>query len=486
MRLPTFYFIIIFLTVFSSNGMAQTKKSLDDRRLSDEYVMQQLNDSTPKIPESAQSSPQLESNQSVSLNEEELHQHPDLIIRATLAALLQNNSENIAILLPYYQKLPVHLHEPAIETWGKAIIARSRGQYNQAIRLYREVLAQHNDWFAARLQTASTLLNNKEWEAAEEQFRKLQSEENIPTELIQEIESVLSHIRQQSHWQFQGGITLINDKNINNVPKNPDLGDGLKTDKLESGQGFALNLGTNKKWFWKKGWFHELRLDASHKYYWNNKRFNEASLRTSIGIGYQNAKTSVALLPFFEQMWYAGGKKGQNSLHQFSKSKGLGLEFSHLFTPQWQGNIYAETMKNNYQTRPHLNGSQHFVSLTALYRYNARQTWFGGIDYSRNQTRDKEDSFFRQGIRIGWIQEWKGLSTRISTSYGWKKYRSIGFFNKIQSNHELGLQTSLWHRAIHWQGLTPRLTWSYTKTNSNIPLYQYHKHRIFIEVNKQF
>ncbi|TJY49520.1 surface lipoprotein assembly modifier [Histophilus somni] len=67
-----------------------------------------------------------------------------------------------------------------------------------------------------------------------------------------------------------------------------------------------------------------------------------------------------------------------------------------------------------------------------------------------------------------------------------KNYRSAGFFNKTQRNRELGVQVSVWHRAVHWQGLTPRLTWSYTKTDSNIPLFRYNKQRLFLEINKQF
>ncbi|MDO4433038.1 MAG: porin family protein [Alysiella sp.] len=475
------------LLLMSFPVTANNEKSPDDHRLADEQVHQQIQSTLPKQPEKKVIPPETTSEQSIALSETELQQHPDLIVRAIMAALLQGNGENTAILLPHYQRLPENLREPALDTWAQALVARWQGNHGQAVRLYRQVLAEKPDWSVLRLQTAAALLSNKEWEAAEDQFRKVQSENQLPPQLANEIEQVVAHIKQLSHWQFSGSTTFINDKNINNAPQNPDLGGGWRGEEAQSGQGFAINFSATKKWFWQNALFHELRLDSSSKYYWNNKRFNEANIRTSLGIGYQNAKNSLTLLPFFEQMWYAGGSKNDSTLQRFSQGRGIALEASHTFNPKWQGNLYAETIQNRYRTRKHLNGNAHFVSLTASYQHNPKQAWFAGIDFNRSNAHDADDSFIRKGIRTGWLQEWsKGLATRISVSYGRKTYRAAGFFNRVQANHEWGAQASIWHRALHWQGLTPRLTWSYNKNRSNIKLYNYDKHRVFLEISKQF
>lgn len=55
-----------------------------------------------------------------------------------------------------------------------------------------------------------------------------------------------------------------------------------------------------------------------------------------------------------------------------------------------------------------------------MYQHNPSQAWFGGIDWHRNNARDGDDSFDRIGVRAGWLQDWKGLSTRLITSYGKK------------------------------------------------------------------
>ncbi|WP_249961904.1 surface lipoprotein assembly modifier [Histophilus somni] len=477
------------LLLFPVSVLAYSPKSpnehLDDHRIADERVRENIQYALATQPKQTVV-PNIQPQQTVALSESQLQQHPDLLERALIAALLQGNGENASLLLPHYQKLPENLQDPTFHLWARALIARWRHQYTQSVRLYRQALAQQPDWSVLRLQTAAALLSNKEFDAAEAQFRKVQSENQLPAGLAQEIESVLLYIKRQSRWQFSGNTTYINDKNINNAPKNPDLGGGWRGDQAESGQGLAVNLGINKKWFWKNGLFNEWRLDSNSKFYWNNKRFNEANVRASMGIGYQNARNSITVLPFFEQAWYAGGKKGNETLRRFSNSRGIALEATHTFSPKWQGSLTAETAQNRYRTRKHLNGNTHFVSLSAVYQHNPSQAWFGGIDWHRNNARDGDDSFDRIGVRAGWLQDWKGLSTRLITSYGKKNYRSAGFFNKTQRNRELGVQVSVWHRALHWQGLTPRLTWSYTKTDSNIPLFRYNKQRLFLEINKQF
>ncbi|XXQ67870.1 surface lipoprotein assembly modifier [Neisseriaceae bacterium B1] len=475
------------LLLISFPALASNEKSLDDRRITDEQLHQQIENIQPKQPETNATQPETSSEQSISLSETELQQHPDLIVRAMMAALLQGNGENTAMLLPHYQRLPENLREPALDTWAQALVARWQGNHGQAVRLYRKVLAEKPDWSVLRLQTATALLSNKEWEAAEDQFRKVQSENQLPLQLANEIEQVVAHIKQLSRWQFSGSTTFINDKNINNAPQNPDLGNGWRAEEAQSGQGLAINLSATKKWFWQNALFHELRLDGNSKYYWNNKRFNETNIRTSLGIGYQNATNSLALSPFFEQMWYAGGGKNDSTLQRFSQGRGIALEASHTFNPKWQSSLYAETVQNRYRTRKHLNGNAHFFSLTASYQHNPKQAWFIGAHFNRSNARDGDDSFVRKGIRAGWLQEWsKGLATQMSVSYGKKTYRAPGFFNTVQVNHEWGVQNSIWHRALHWQGLTPRLTWSYNKNRSNIKLYNYEKHRIFLEVRKQF
>ncbi|UOP05412.1 surface lipoprotein assembly modifier [Conchiformibius kuhniae] len=467
--------------------------------VSDEQIRERLNDSRIQdesrpeaappaaAPEKPSAAPAADEGKTLELSKEQLLEHPDLLVRALMAALLQNNPEHVAMLYPIYRRLPDNAREQVLEDWGAAVSARHQGRYGEAVRRYRAVLSAQPDLLLARLQLATALFEDKQFEAAEDQFRRLRSETSLPDHLHAHIDQYLAALRRGSPWRFGGGMTYQSDKNINNAPKNPDLGNGFRSDPPEAANGIALSLNAGKKFVRGNGLFGEVRADANGKYYWNNKKYNDFSVRTAAGAGYQNARSSVALLPFFEHTWYAGATKQSNKLQRFSRSAGITLEASHRFSPKWQSNFVVEYGRQRYRTRPHLNGRSLFGSATVSYLPNARQYWFAGIDHNRSRARDLDDSSNRTGVRVGWGQEWgQGFSSRLTLSHARKNHLGINFFGSRQQNREWGVNTSLWHRKLHWKGVTPRLTWHYHRQRSNQVFYSYSKHRVFVELGKQF
>lgn len=57
---------------------------------------------------------------------------------------------------------------------------------------------------------------------------------------------------------------------------------------------------------------------------------------------------------------------------------------------------------------------------------------------------------------------------------------------KRRRDKELNTSLSLWHRALHFKGITPRLTLSHRETRSNDVFNEYEKNRAFVEFNKTF
>ena len=476
--------------VISTLAIAESDQQKISERLNDQRIQTETTVIYPKQQAllKQQQAQQVKSQENrISMSKEELAQHPDLVVRALLPALMQGNSDNVALLYPIYQNIPSSFHNPILGRWSEAILAKKNQKYGKAINLYRQILAAQSDILPARLQLAITLFENGELEASEDQFNKLRAEKLIP-EVNHFIEQYLAAIHHRDRWTFSGGLTYLNDPNINNAPKSGTTYGNWQAPKSESAQGIGFNFDIGKKWSWGNGFFNELRLDTNGKYYWNNKKYNEFSARGSLGIGYQKANLSLALLPFMEQTLYASGRNGSDTLKRFSKVGGSSLEMSYWLSPQWRWNTNYEYGEQRYTTRKHLNGNYHFVSTGLLYLANAKQNFFANINYNRTSTRDKDDSFLRKGISLGWGQEWgKGFSTRVSVSFAQKHYKApMPIFNITQRNKEYGVQASVWHRAIHFWDITPRLTYHFTKTKSNHPFYTYDKHRVFIDFSKQF
>lgn len=472
-----------------SFSVADSEQQKIAERLNDQRIQNEEQVTAPMKPHLQQTSANSKATkeQTLSISKEQLAQHPDLVLRAMLPAVVQGNAENVALLFPIYQQLAPHFHDPLLTKWAQAILAKQAQQYTDAISLYRQIVAERAELQPARLQLAVSLFENNELEAAEDQFKKLRAEE-LPPEIQQFIGQYLEAITQKDRWSFSGGLTYLNDPNINNAPKSGTTYGNWLAPKRESAEGVGFRFDLGKKWSWGNGFFNELRLNTNGKYYWDNKKYNEVSGRANVGIGFQNAALSLNLLPFMEQTLYAGGSNRSETLKRFSKSGGAALETSYWLTPQWQLNSYYEYAEQRYVQRKHLNGNTHFISAGVLYLPSAKQYWFANLNYHRTATRDKDDSFFRRGINVGWGQEWgRGLSTRVSLSLAQKRYKApMPIFNVTQRNKEFGIQASIWHRAVHLWGVTPRLTYSFTKTNSNHVFYSYDKHRLFLEFTKQF
>lgn len=460
----------------------------DDRHIQDSVIQKQLEMTHPIAPRPtlAPATAPTDNANTVSMSAEELGNHPDLVVRAIAMAVLQNNFDNVAFLLPYYEKLPKHAQETVLLEWARGMMAERQGNAKQAVRHYRIALSENGEAGLLRLRLAIALFANKEYDASEDQFTKILSEDGVPPDVAQVIQDYLTAIKRQNRLSISGGINYLADKNINNAPSNPDLGGGWTAPAPQSAHGVGFNLNLDKKWGLPEGFFGQTRLDTSGKYYTDNKAYNELTVRLSAGMGHADARHSFALLPFVEKSYYAGDNDN-NKLDAFSEAKGVSAEWSYWITPKWQTSLHGEVAEQDYDTRIHLNGLSRSASGSVLYLPNAQRYYFAGLDFNRTNTRDGDDSFVRRGLRVGVGQELGyGFSTRVIASVAEKDYKDAGFFGKIQQNDEYSASVSLWNKKIHYAGITPRVTWQYQKVDSNLPLYEYDKNKVFVEMSKQF
>ncbi|HHW7570956.1 TPA: surface lipoprotein assembly modifier [Mannheimia haemolytica] len=467
---------------FAETTPAQLQEKMDNQRMQENPTLEK-----PEPQAKPQAVNAQVHRQSISISSQQLLQQPELLNSAMLTALVTNHTENVQFLLPIYQQLPASEQNSEVVQWAEAVNAKAKQNYSEAIKGYRQLLAKYPENQPIRMQLAVALFENRENEAAEAQFYKLQADK-LPQEIANAVNSYLEAIGKQDQWSFQGGLTYLNDPNINNAPNAGTTYGNWTAPKKESAQGVGFYLEADKKWSWGNGFFHEFRLNGNGKYYWNNKKYNEYSLRESLGLGYQNAKQKITLLPFFEQTWYAGGSSQTESTKRYSNSGGVNARWQYWITPQWQSAISYEYAEQRYTRRQHLDGNYHFIAPSLYFYPNSQQYWFVGANFNRTSTRDLDDSFIRRGVSIGWGQEWKnGLSTQLSASYARKQYRAqMPIFQITQRNSEYGVQASIWHRALHFKGITPRLTWQYNKVKSNHSFYSYDKNRVYIEFSHTF
>ncbi|EKC2495965.1 DUF560 domain-containing protein, partial [Salmonella enterica] len=149
--------------------------------------------------------------------------------------------------------------------------------------------------------------------SAESQLRKLRSEA-LSEEATGLIDSFITRIQKSDSWSFRGGVTYLNEKNINNAPPSGHSIGRWKPEKPQSGKG-AMFWGEAEKTFsLPNNLFSITRLSTSGKIYKNNHPYDELDGSIGLGLGYRNVNSQFLLIPFYEKSYYGGGKTSEKGL----------------------------------------------------------------------------------------------------------------------------------------------------------------------------
>ena len=430
--------------------------------------------------------PAAQGGDTLNISPEELLKQPELLERALFSSVLFNNVEAVKVLLPIYLQLPEQYRRGAdaelLLILSRAMVARADGRYGEAVRLYREALARKPEMSIVRLALAQSLFEDRQSEAARDQFVRLRSEPELPDNIRSLCDQYIEAIDKRGGWSVYGGMNYTRDNNINNTPSRRQVrhGNGVWTlPEPERAQGISYQAGASRDWNLKGRYSLRTAVDVYGKSYWDNHKYDDLNLRATVGGVYRTARTETAILPYVERRWY--GTK------PYGRETGLRLEWSRWLTPRTQFQTAAEWGKERYDWRKYLEGYHVNASATWLFVQNARQYWMAGVDVSRKTAQDDSDAYFRRGLRVGWTREWgKGFSTSLTGSVGERRYDGVDITNVIRKDMEYSGSLALWNRRIHLWGITPKLVAVWQKTRSNHPFYGHQKANAYLQFNKTF
>lgn len=410
---------------------------------------------------------------------------PEYTVSNFIGHLINNNPEGVKSTLQQCDKCLQSI-DPLFLDWANAVLEFQKKNYPESIRYYRKIISARPDWYSVRLQLATALYLNKDILSAEEQLRKLRSE-NLSEEAASLIDRFIARVQKADHWSFRGGFTYLNEKNINNVPTSRRSIGGWKSGKPQSGKGMMYWGEAEKRFSLPDNLFVITRLAAAGKIYWNNSSYDELDSSIGAGIGYRNVNTMLQFIPFYEKSYYGGGQTSDGGLQSYSDTVGIKIETEHQFSPRWR--LYSDFKlgKNEYKKRNYLDGHRYSLNETLIYFPNSRQYISAGLGYSMLRTEGKDSSFNKSAFRAGWMYEWDGgVSTLLQASYGYKTYLAGDFWGIKQMNHEYSTSATIWHRDIYFFGVTPKITWNYQRTDSNHPFHDTERNRLFLSFSKYF
>lgn len=437
------------------------------------------------------------------LSLEQLRQHPQRFVQVINHTIRSRNWALLSQLIPLYQQVPQH--DPLLVLYAQGILYRQNNQHAQAIEAYRALISADPELLYVRFDLAIMLYENKEYEAALDQFHKALAG-NLKPELQAVAEQYIKKIQTQTAWQFYASLQPEHTSNVNNAASVASIAVGSNSLKLNgyepprSALGLRYYLNADKTHNLQGNHFLSAGLSTyGIQYQAKDKAFNETNLRAQFGYLYQDIKHQFSSKPFIEQVWFAGKKYqfnyGLNNNYRYWLKRDLQLNTDFQYTHKnYREELYKDYDANTYH-----------LGLGLNYFYSPTLVFLGGVDFSREQAKLGPHSYKRYGARAAVIKEFKaGISTRIDFRYSYKKHdtkrwpdiqagSAAAIFEQLiqadtpRRDHETRSTFTVWHRNIHFYGFTPKLSYTHHRINSSMPLfYSRRNNNVYLNLEQQF
>lgn len=418
-----------------------------------------------------------------------LTQNQPLAERVLDYLLVQGSLENIRAVLAIYQTFPQT--DPLLVKRAQAQIAEKSGNTQQAMAIYREILADYPDFTPTRVQLSLALMRHYHHNAARAEFKRILRDSSLPADIALLIEQAEQHIQQRDRWKWGFSANYLRESNVNNasnVSQIENTGFVKNRSMLpQKAHGVDYSLNVEKETNLIHAHYLHFSGYLNGKSYWDNHDYDELNARIYLGYQHKWLESRLSLLPFYERAWYAN--------HRYKQTQGVRAAFNHWLNEKWQLAFATEYGKLRYDNNVDLNGHNKFISTSVHYFPNHQRSFFIGGDFLRENTRLRHHSYDLKTVRFGWNEQWaKQIHTRLSYSFSERNYKDnlvLGRsfrFSRPRVDRIYQINATLWKQD--WQlpfGLIPKLQYRWKKQRSTFPsLYNYRDHSLNLVVDRHF
>ena len=403
---------------------------------------------------------------------EQLLANPKLLERAMYSVLRNQNIAQIQVILPIYERSPNP--DADLVNFAKALIAHSEKNYGEAVNYYRKVINVHPYSKMTRLYLASALLNDKQYDAALSQYERLKHA-NLPVQLHNQIIYSILGIKGRENWRFGlSGYYVLSKEDDKNK------------------RGIHLDLWANKRFNLKDNFYTGVNLSSNSEIYFNQHQDDWHSLYSALNFGYEDANKDLRISPFYK---YALVDK-----HKYSHTTGVKFLVDYNISDKLESISQVSLGRETLAKKYFYSGKRHNFSQTFVYSPSANTSLSFGGSFYQYDARDDYDNYSKKSLHLGWGQDWwKGISSRVSLTFSKRIYKAENYFKQSiyhsmtnknlsgkREDKEIYTSISVWKRAWHFWGLTPKLTWSHSKIRSNDPFEGGGNTNMYIEFSRDF
>ena len=366
----------------------------------------------------------------------------------------------------------------------QAMIDHERGNLEDAIRIYREVLADDPKLTAVRAELARALYDNKEDRSAAHHLFLLRA--SAPnTNAQRTFDAAINAIEARKTWSFNVWGSIAPSTNFNNGTSLEVINVGGLDFEVgnqargKSGIGFrgGGNIGYNLRL--KK----DLSLIVSsgtNLVQYEGIRFDQTSLNQTALLRLRKPKYSVAFGAVATQGWYGSD--------EFMWSVGPQAIISYLVTPKAQFYTQLKHVWNRYEAATYLDGSTSSATTQLKYAFSDTTLLFARAGIGRTETQRDHLSNWNGNGGVGFYHELPWGLTGFGEAHV-NYYVSDGNYPLLGEKRRQTRATgrmSVTKRDFYWRGLAPQLEYTYIRNFSNDALSRYDSHGLALTVTRAF
>jgi len=375
--------------------------------------------------------------------------------------------------------------DPLQEMFFLAQIAGLEKKYDEAIKLYRQILAQNPGLTRVRLDLARTLFLAKKDGKAKLHFELVLAGE-LPEKAKEKVETFLHLIRKRKRWQLRSFFALAPDSNISAGPDQDEVesrfGSGgiLSQDAQEtSGFGLLASLGAN--YFWPLDKNKRLKAGANiYRAQYGKSQFNDTYLTANLGPHFVFQKNTYTLQATGSYRWY--GER------RYNYSYGLEISSDHILSRRWRLENSLYWREQRYILDKAREG--HVAGGAMRFNYGLNSSSFAQIiaGYSQEKARAESNSFSAYQMGLGYYKDWgRGMTLYIKPSLSMRNYAAAdNFFAIKREDRRASFLVEM--RKSDWAlwGFAPLFSYQYTHNQSNIDFFTYERHRFQMGLSRVF
>lgn len=365
-----------------------------------------------------------------------------------------------------------------------ALLDRQAKDYDSAIRRFRRILVDEPKAERVRLELGRTFFEAGDYLSAERQFRYARATK-LPRAVVDNIDRYLGAIRQRKTFSVNLSLAISSDSNLNAGPATDTI--TLYGLPFQLSQNAQATSGVGAVGDLQAEWAPRISSQTKllvggvvHRAQYGDSQFNDTTLLLYAGPRINLRRWEINLRGTVARRWY-GERTYTNQL-------GGGVDATYFVDARLgvTGALnlnYAEYVRNPLQSG--MGGS---LALGAFYAPTPASFLRGTMQVGRQDGRIGGYANWSRLAGVQYVQDFKGgFTIGVMPSVTRITYdEPLAAFGVTRRDTQFSGQLSLLNRRIDLYGLTPKLVYTYTKNNSSISLYSFHRSKFELAVTSSF